>query len=216
MADSEIDKVFKKKLDWLNKPINLLVLGLFLGAFTILGLRVLLVQDRHTHYHANFGVFINGERDQFESPLFYEEIQSCSDQNENNPKHRVHMHGQESDVVHVHSEGVTWGAFLANLGYGLTGNLIKTDKGIFIDGQDGKQLTFLLNGKEIDSVANKIIGSADVLLISYGEPKDAKNQNSQLSHNAGDYNVKPDPASCSGDEALNFSERVKRAFDFTQ
>lgn len=204
------------KTSWLKKPVNLLVIGLFVGALTILGLRVLLVQDHHTHYHANFVLYINGQRDEFKNPLDYEEIQSCSVQDENNPRHRVHMHQPENDAVHIHADGVTWGNFFNNLGITLGSSLIKTDQGLFVDGENDKKLTFILNGQEVDSVANKHINSEDTLLVSYGDPKDAKSQYDQIHHTAAEHNTKPDPASCSGSEQLSFGDRIKRALDFSR
>jgi hypothetical protein len=202
------------KFGWIKKPISVFIIGLFVGGLTIIGLRALLVTDQHTHYHANFGLYINGERDTFSSPLFYEEVQSCSSEDDNNPKHRVHMHNQQNDAVHVHAEAATWGHFFANLGYGLTNDSVKTDKGVFVDGQDGKKLTFILNGEKVSSVANRVIQSEDTLLIDYGDGSSTQQRYDSINKSAGEYNLKPDPAACSGDENLSASERLKRAVDF--
>jgi hypothetical protein len=198
------------------KPINLLLIGLFVGAFTILGLRVLLARDHATHYHANFALYINGERDKFDNFTFYEEVQSCSSEDHSNPKHRVHMHNQENDTVHVHADGVTWGHFFANLGYGLLNDAVKTDKGVFVDKADGKKLSFILNGEKVSSVANRPIASEDVLLVDYGDGASVQNHFDGINKSAAEHNHKPDPASCSGSTGLSFGDRVKQALDFSR
>lgn len=209
------EKIVTNRIAWLKKPVNLLVIGLFFGAFTVLALRVILVQDRSVHHHANFALYINGQQDKFDNFTFYEEVAGCSTDDHNNPKHRVHMHGEVNNLVHVHAEGVTWGHFFANIGYGLTNNLVKTDDGVYEDDVDGKKLTFILNGQETDSIANKLIGSADALVIDYGDGKSAQKEYDALPRTAAEANEKPDPASCSGTESLTLSDRIKRALDFT-
>jgi hypothetical protein len=188
--------------------------GLVVGLLVFFGLRVVFVQDHHTHYHANFALYINGQRDTFDSFAFYEEVQSCSVDNNNDPKTRVHMHNQDNSLVHVHDDNVTWGAFFANLGYGLFDDAIETSKGIFIDGKDDKKLTFILNGQKVDTVANRVIQSEDALLIDYGNANKTQDEYDQIKHTAHDANTKQDPATCSGSHKLTFKDRLKRALDF--
>lgn len=206
----------KKAWERVNKPVNLLVIGLFVGAFTILGLRVILVQDHATHYHADFALYIDGQQDKFDNFTFYEEVQSCNTQDENNPRHRAHMHGNEAGSVHIHDDGVTWGAFFANIGYGLTNKSIQTDKGVFVDGADGKKLTFILNGQKTSSIANKLIGDKDMLLIDYGDGSNTQKEYDSIPRLAAQHDVTPDPASCSGSSKLTFADRLKRAIDFSK
>ncbi len=176
--------------------------------------RGLFLENNITHYHANFALYINEQQEKFERPLFYEEVQSCSDENENNPRTRTHMHGNENHVAHVHDNGVTWGHFFANLGYGLTNNSITTDKGTFVDGENGKQLTFFLNRQPVESIANTVIQSEDVLLIDYGTEKNIDTKFSRITQNAGEYNIKPDPASCSGSDDLSAQDKFLKIIKF--
>jgi hypothetical protein len=200
------ERVFK------NKSAVLLA-GILLGLLLFGGLRAAMIKDDSTHYHANFGLFINGQRDKFDSFTFYEEVQSCADAGAN-PRQRVHMHDNVNNIVHVHDENVTWGAFFANLGYGLTDDALQTDDDAFVDGQNDRQLHFILNGEDVDSVANRVVGNEDVLLVSYG-PKnvDLDLEYNQIRKDAAEYNSTPDPAACAGQESLDFSTRIKRAFN---
>jgi hypothetical protein len=168
------------------------------------------------HYHANFALYINGERDPFKGFTFYEEVQSCVGDEANNPKSRVHLHNNEPYVVHVHDKAATWGHLFANLGYSLGNNLVKTDKGVYAENSKDNQLTFLLNGQVVDGVANRLIESEDTLLINFGKADSAVLQKrfDDIPRDAEDYNHKPDPAACSGDRPATFTDRLKQAAGF--
>ena len=142
--------------------------GFIVGLVVFAAARMIFMQTTEVHYHANFGLFVNGERDKFSNFSFYEEIAACSTDEQNNPKHVTHMHDNTFDLVHVHDHAATWGGFFANLGYTLGNKVLVTDKGMFTDGQDGKKLQFLLNGKPVEAVQNRVIQDEDALLISYG------------------------------------------------
>ncbi len=189
------------------------VAGFVLGLLWLVGLRFVTYQPDDTHYHANFALYVNGKRDEFKNFTFYEEVQSCGTNEANNPKHRVHMHDHINRVAHVHEEGVMWSHFFTNLGYLLGDDLIKTDQGMFVDGQEGNKLTFVLNGKPTNTIANKHIESEDTLLISYGQEDGEilRQRYDAIIKDAADYNQRPDPASCSGTKELTPLERLKKA-----
>ncbi len=207
-----------EKLRQLRKR-NLVLLalgcGIIAGLLLFISLRVIFAKSHHTHYHANFGLFIDGQRDKFDNFTFYEEVQSCSSDQANNPKTRVHMHNKEFDTIHVHDDAVTWGNFFENLGYTLGYKSVTTNNGTYEDGKDGKQLTFILNGQEIDSAFNRVIGNEDVLLISYGDPAQTKGQFDEISKSAAEHNHKPDPATCSTSGELTLKDRLKQAVSLT-
>lgn len=201
------DKQYMKK-----KIYASLLIGFLLGTLWLGTLRFVLYQDDSVHYHANFGLYINGERDKFDSFTFYEEVQSCS-AGGSNPKERVHMHDKVHDVVHVHTSGATWGHFFANLGYTLGNNVLKTDKGVFIEDDDNK-LTFYLNNEPVDTIANRVIESEDSLLIDFGKTTDEeiKSRFDEISKSAKEYNQKPDPSSCKGSSQPSFWDKLRESF----
>lgn len=202
----------------MSKKIWLAVCGaLVLGFVIFAGLRVVFIKQKDVHYHANFGLFINGERDKFDNFSYYEEVSACSQSEVDNPKHNVHMHDREYQLIHVHAHAATWGAFFANLGYTLGNKVVATGDGVYADGQDGKKLRFLLNGKPVDTVADRVIQDQDALLVSYGDENDAalQGQYKQIEHSAAKEDAEQDPASCSGTGKLTLKDRVKKAFDFT-
>lgn len=188
-------------------------LGFACGVLWLFAIRFALVQKKEVHYHANFAVYVDGIKEEFDSFTFYEEVQSCGADEKNNPRTRTHMHDSIEHVVHVHDEAATWGHFFANLGYVLGNDLLKTDRGIFVDEENGKQLTFVLNGREVNGVANATIRSEDVLLISYGaEPADTlTDRYDAIIKDAAEYNLRDDPSACTGGKPLSFKERLVKA-----
>jgi hypothetical protein len=190
---------------------------LLLGIIAAFVLRFSLVDAQVVHYHANFALYIDGVRDEFKSPTFYEEIAACSAAHDT-PQSRIHMHNNEFDAVHVHDGGATWGNLFANFSYSVSDGSLVTDKGLFVDGVDGKKLTFVLNGLPIRSIANRVVGSEDTLLVSYGkyDENDIKTQDASINKTAHELNQKPDPATCSGSAGESVSDRFKRTLGISQ
>lgn len=199
----------------LNKRIALAVIaGFFVGALWLVALRFITFKDTRVHFHANFALYINGQRDTFDSSTFYEETQACS-ADEVGPKSRVHMHDKKSHIVHVHNDGATWGHFFANLGYGLSNKSVTTDSEVFVDGKDGVEINYILNDKPADSVSNLVIESEDVLVIDVVKNEDgvitSRIAPEPPTKDAAEYNSKSDPSACSGSKPVTFTERLKKS-----
>lgn len=200
-----------------SKKVMIAVLvGLVLGALATTAIRFGMYKFDIVHYHANFALFINDTRDKFDGPGYYEEEQACSSTDLDNPKSRVHMHDQNSGLVHVHAHAVTWGQFFDNLGYGVSDKAITTGSAVYVDGQDGNKLIFELNGQTVTSIADRVIKSDDVLLINYGQDTAAvlKQHYDAVPRDAHKNNTEKDPAACSGSEPVTFTERLKKALGF--
>lgn len=209
-----------------NKVGIALLIGFLLGFLWWVGLRFVTLRDESVHYHANFALYIDGEREPFESFGFYEEVQSCDGDELFNPKARVHMHDRINHVVHAHDAVATWGHFFANIGYTLGNDVLATDTEVYSE-KDGDELIFVLNGEEITSVANRTIESEDALVV-YVQDRDAdmmspkesmlidpvvpaKDRYEGLEKDAGEYNGRQDPSTCSGGKPLTFAERLRNA-----
>lgn len=194
-----------------------LILGVVIGVVLFGALRFF-GQPEATHgphYHANWAVVIDGKRLDLTANRYMEDVFQCSvDPNRQRPEDRVHMHEGNMDVVHVHDAGVTWGHFLANLGFGVGDDYLETDQGRFTEGE-GRALTFILNGRRINGIRNQPIANQDRLLISFGAESVEAVQAEQaviVEENAADFNVIPDPASCAGAQEETLGDRLRRAF----
>jgi len=199
-----------------KKLLIALIAGFLVGSIWMIAIRFVNYKNDQVHYHADFALYINGQKDEFKNFTFYEEVQSCGSDQVNDPKTRVHLHDNVPYVVHVHDAGATWGHLFANLGYTLGDTLVKTDKGVYLDGVDGNKLTFILNGQEVKGAANTTIRSEDVLLINYGKDSAATLQDryNQIPKDAAKYNEQNDPSTCSGSKPLTFTQRLKNAIGF--
>ena len=190
-------------------------LGIILGALAILAVRFATYNPDRVHYHANFAVYINGQQEKFEGPRYYEETEasSCSEEHVEDPLERAHMHGNVSSVVHVEDHLVTWGNFFQNIGWGIGDDYLKTADKIYSP-TAGNKLTFTLNGKNVESITNLIIGNEDKLLVSYGNSssEQLEKQYSGIQNQARKYNTEKDPAGCSSNTPINRSDRFKHMF----
>jgi hypothetical protein len=168
-----------------------------------------------THHHANWAVFVDGERLDLSDDRYMEEISACTASDEGIlPSQRIHMHENNDHIVHVHHEGATWGALMANLGMALGDDYLYTADGDRYEAGDGYRLVFVLNGIQVPSVHNRVVQSADRLLISYTrDPEGALNREYPLvPDDAAEYNERMDPASCAGHGDLPFLTRLRLAF----
>lgn len=201
----------------MNKKLTLAVtIGFLVGALWLVAIRFLTYKNDAVHYHANFALYINGQRDPFDSFTFYEEVQSCGSDEVNNPRTRTHLHDNINSVAHVHDAASTWGHLFANLSYTLGDDVLKTDDGVFVDGEEDNKLQFILNGKEVDGVANRTIRSEDALLINYGrdDQKTLDERYNQITKDANEYNKRNDPSSCTGTKPTSFGKRLKESIGF--
>ncbi len=193
-----------------------LILGILLGALFLILARLLFVQgELATHHHANFAVFINGERLDLTADKYMEDVEGCKpDFVPLQPRERVHMHSNEDVVAHVHDEGVTWGHFFSNINFSLSDVALITDDGSIYANSEIQTLKFIVNGEQIESLANSLMKSEDQVLISYGTEsieEVIQEQFPTLSDNAHYHNEHPDPGACSGEIDLGFWDKLKKA-----
>jgi hypothetical protein len=83
------------------------------------------------------------------------------------PKDRVHLHNQDGDSIHIHSDGVSWEHFLSNIGFTFGPDFIySSGSGMLLVGEKNK-LSFILNGKTVEFPLKELITSKDTLLINF-------------------------------------------------
>lgn len=187
------------------------LLGAVIGVLLLLTVRFIFKKPEITHYHANFAVFIDGKRETFEGPGYYEEVQACSATE--SPRGRTHMHLPDNNIAHVHDKNVTWGHFFESIGWALGLDALVTEDEVYRTTQE-KALAFYLNGEEVASPFNEVIGNEDVLVISYGDGSDdlkAQAEAAKKPTPAHTANTQTDPAACRGEEELGFAARLKDA-----
>jgi hypothetical protein len=186
--------------------------GVFLGALVILGIRFVTYQPEHVHYHANFAVYINGQREKFASPIYYQEVGggSCTADGITTPLERTHMHDNVNDLVHVHDHAVTWGNFFENLRWSVTDTVIKTPQNVYV-ADDDHPITFMVNGHEIQDISTEIINDRDRLLVDFGTSKESALQKEfkSVASTAEKYDTGTDPAACNANTKPTVKDRLK-------
>ncbi len=128
-------------------------------------------QNKVTHEHADFAIFIRGQQFNFHDPQFVSETGHEEDL-------YVHIHDPRYTVVHVHKDGITWDYFLNTLHFKLDD---PTFRGVTADRTcltipSGEKLCqsatetfkFYVNGVKVDGVSNTGIHDLDRVLISFG------------------------------------------------
>lgn len=191
------------------------------GALVILGVRFVTYKPAEgVHYHANFALYINGQREQFKGPQYYEESAMCSANAAEamTPAQRVHMHDKINNVVHVEDHAVTWGEFFANLGWTVGPDFIEGNDGTMYAANGTNKLNLILNGKNytgLGGLTNTVIKDEDRLLVSYGGESDTSLQLEYraIPSSAHHYDVTPDPDSCSGHSGVvTMRDRLSHLF----
>jgi predicted lactoylglutathione lyase len=176
---------------------------LILGAAIVLGIRFVAYKSDDVHYHANFALYLDGQREQFKSPQYYTETEMCSADTTNIPTERAHMHDNVNNVVHVEDSAVTWGQFFENLGWTLGPNSITKPDGTLYVASGSQKLHVMLNGQDytdLSNMATAVIKDEDKMLISFGDESKTTlmQQYRSIPSTAHHYDVTPDPDSCGG------------------
>lgn len=209
----------KNFLNTLKHHWPFIVGGAIIGALIVLVIRFATYQlPDQTHYHANFAVFLNGQRFTFKDPKYYQEVSICSASTKlTTPLQRTHMHDEENSVVHVHDHVVTWGQFFNNLGWYIGPDFIETDDGTMYRASGDDKLHIVINGQDytdLQAVTNMVIGDQSKLLVSFGNVSDKtlKQEYDTIQNKAKHADETADPSSCSGNEAVTVSDRLHHLF----
>ena len=114
------------------------------------------------HAHADFMVYINGKKLDFNSPIY----------DERDPRIHLHIRNKYGDsVIHVEAEGVKLGDFFTSLGMRLKENCFRTRSVNFCN--DGNRtLKMYVNGVKNDDFGNYEIKDIDRILITFGNESD--------------------------------------------
>ncbi len=203
---------------WRRSPLLWLSIGVAFGALALLAVRLATYAPEHVHYHANFAVYLNAQRQEFKGPQYYQSVNICSASNGITiPQQRAHMHDHKNSVVHVHDHASTWGQFFENIGWVIGPDFVETDDGSLYHADGSAKLHVIINGQDytdLTSIANTIIKDKDRLLVSFGVIDNATLQQEfkSVPNTAAHYDTSKDPSSCSSTEDIPISERFKHLF----
>ena len=146
-----------------------------------------------THEHADFAVFINGEKIDFSQAKYQTKLPddptACGDTSK-----LAHLHAGKGNIAHKHATGVTWQYFFSTLNITLEKNCITIGNydNLLCSNKESK-LRFMENGKEVDELGE--IKDLSKVLISYG----SENLTQQLTHVTDEAKLQSKGASCAGE-----------------
>lgn len=180
------------------RTLSAVLLGILVGILALVAFRfAFAAPEPPTHFHANWAVWVDGQRLDLTGDRFMEDVSACQIVGKVLPTQRVHLHNHDMAVVHVHQPGVTWGHLLANLGMGIGQRYLALADGTLRVDSAGRTLKVVPNGRPESVIDNQLIRSGDRLLISYGPESAAevlRTQFPRVAANAEEFNRKPDPA----------------------
>jgi hypothetical protein len=194
------------------------MVGVVAGVLGLAGFRFATVPPPAvTHHHANWALFVDGERVDLSDARYMEDVAACrADPASIGPRDRVHLHDGNADVVHVHHPAATWGHLMTNLGFHLGPDFVVTADGERHFAEGERTLKFFRNGIQLPELHNEAIRSEDRVLITFGAESAAEalvTQFPRVADDAAEHNEKADPGACmGGHEPESFRSRLERAF----
>jgi len=209
--------VMRLNLGFVRNKWFLFGAGIVLGVLALLVIRFATYSPPRVHYHANFAVYINGEREEFKGTQYYQEVAVCTTSGITLPQQRAHMHDNINGVIHVHDHAVTWGQFFENLGWYVGPDFIETADGTMYKNTGGSVLHVMINGQDytgLTPLTNMVIKDQSRVLVSYGDVNDSQLQQEygSVPSTAKHYDEANDPASCAGSEKVTISDRLHHLF----
>jgi len=156
------------------------------------------------HAHADFAVFVNGEKLNFSQKQFMHE-EACGKPGEQHiidlntdegRKDAAHLHDLNGNVIHFHHENATLALFFQNLGFSLSKECLQTPQGRFCN-TESKKLKVFKDGLQIQDFGKFVPQDSDKILVTYGSEGagEVRAQNEQLTSQACIYSgkcAKPD------------------------
>jgi len=198
--------------------------GVIVTILVVTGFLVMrLSEEDLTHIHANFGVFVGGQKLDFSGEK-YMHVKPCFS-NYHTQKHfgdRVHLHDGIGDVAHVHDSGVAWGDLMLYLGVKTTTNGIEFGEKLYPLGRQDK-LSYYINGNKVNGYELTEINNNDSLIVVLGNEKldnltvskEKFNQlSAQLSNRSEELNFSSLAEACGGGYKMSFWEKVAKVWGF--
>jgi hypothetical protein len=151
----------------------LLIAGIFIAVVIIAALVVRRPPQNPdpNHTHADFAVWIDGEKfdfsgDEFMSGSSKEEVGEDHGHEHKHPN--LHLHDNVGNVIHRHKPGLSLGEFFASIGIKMEQTCFSTDIDRAVCNTEGKTWQMFRNGKEVPFDPSYVFADEDHLLLTYG------------------------------------------------
>ena len=187
-------------------PLSLaLIATFFLTACSVFGFfsREYKQNPDPNHTHADFAVYIEGEKLDFSDPKY---MSSPPAKTESSGVGRAFAHGDEDDghilperkylhlhdvtdpVIHAHKPGLTIGEFFASIGFLMTEQCFTLDTEVMVCPEEGKKWQMFVNANEQPFDPSYSFKDMDKILLTYGaSAEDVKMQLEAMTDDACKY-----------------------------
>jgi hypothetical protein len=121
-----------------------------------------------SHTHADFAIYVHGEKMDFESAKYMEEEGSERAHEEHGHSHTtMHMHGGVGDVIHRHKPGQSLGDFLDSIGFALDGGCLTTDAQSAVCNDGSDRWRMFVSGHERSLNPSYVFEDGDRILLTF-------------------------------------------------
>lgn len=137
------------------------------------------------HTHADFGIFIRGEKLDFSDGRFMAG-EGSNDHDEHGHAHdTMHLHDEVGHVIHRHKPDQTLSDFLDSIGFTLTETCLETDENEEYCNNSNETWQMFVNGKQVPVNANYAFKDEDQILLTFGRSDaDIEKQLQQMTDDA--------------------------------
>lgn len=123
------------------------------------------------HTHADFAVWINGDRINFSQDKYMSGLstdESTHDEADEAHHAYFHLHDGNGDVIHRHKPDLTIGEFFDSLGFHMQKTCFRLDTGVEICNAAGKEWKMFVNAELRDFDPAYAFQDMDHILLTYG------------------------------------------------
>ncbi len=124
------------------------------------------------HTHADFAVFIEGEKFNFADPAYMSGTTDESDPEHTRRDPFLHLHDGIGYVIHRHKPGLTVGEFFASLGFKMDEACLTTDAGEQYCSEGVKRWRMFVNAEEKPWNPQFAFNDLDQILLTFGADED--------------------------------------------
>lgn len=171
-----------QKRNWLSDTAPILMgiffTALFFGFAKVSSVGPTVNPDPN-HAHADFAVYIDGKKFNFEQQKYMSAV-PVKDENgemilaERRDRQFLHLHDMNGDVVHRHKPGLTLGEFFTSLGFTMSDTCLTTDEDVTTCTEGEEKWRMFVNGQEQPFSPAFVWNDLDTLLLTYGSTDEEK------------------------------------------
>ncbi|MBI4170907.1 MAG: hypothetical protein HY514_04380 [Candidatus Aenigmarchaeota archaeon] len=141
----------------------------FIIAVVVLFISIYLIATKEIHEHADFAVYINGEKLNFSQDKYMHHETAEEEKSEKHGQQedeKAHMHDNVGWIAHKHAADATWGIFFRNINITFNSACFVFEGSSYCSNET-HNLRMFVNGREDFEFGGKKINDLDRVLITF-------------------------------------------------